>query len=279
MRTIRHFRVFSLCLGVCFLLQQAAQAWTYDLTDGNSSVTIRADRGFGMSDWTVDCVPQLYRQWFWYRVGDCDRERPINRLDLISADQSNPNTLTTLYQKNDKFSIEVSYTLLGGAEDSGLSTINEQIKILNLSCAPLDFHFFQYVDFDLGGSRHGDTVELGQNDEGLFDSAYQHKGDSYFADEVVTPGAQHGQAGKFPSILHSLRNGSPTTLNDNTGPVTGDATWAFQWDASIPVDGSFSIELSKKVYLTNIPEPTAMMLIPAALAVLGVARRRAQRRN
>jgi len=132
------------------------------------------------------------------------------------------------------------------------------------------------VDFDLGGSSAGDTVQLGQNISGLFDSAYQNKGNSFFADEILSPAANHGQAGLYPSIYNSLMDGSPTTLTDSTGPVTGDATWAFQWDASIPVGGSFSVALNKSVFVTNIPEPSALTLIPLAMTFLAVARRRAK---
>jgi len=271
---VQSLRVFGFCLGVGLLATQDSQAWTYTLTNGNSSVTIKADGDYGMSDWTVDCVPQLYRQWFWYRNGDLGGEKTINQLNLISANQTSADSLTTLYRKGGHFSIEVSYTLLGGTEGSGSSTIGEQIKIINLSQGALDFHFFQYVDFDLGGSNLGDTVQLGQNISGLYDSAYQNKGSSYFADEIVSPGAQHGEAGLFPSIFNKLTDGSPTTLNGNTGPITGDATWAFQWDAAIPVGGSFSIALNKSVYVTNIPEPSSLVLIPAALTVLAMARRR-----
>ena len=253
---------------------EASQGYTFCLTDNNSSVTIKADNDYGMSSWNVDNVPQLYRQWFWYRNGNTGGEKTINQLDLISAQQTSASTLTTIYRKANTFSIEVSYALMGGASGSGFSSIGEQIKITNLTGGLLDFHFFQYVDFDLGGWSQGDTVQLGQNISGLFDSAYQNKGTSYFADEIVSPGAHHGQAGLHPSIYFELTDNSPTTLNDSVGPVTGDATWAFQWDAAIPAGGSFSIALNKSVYVTAIPEPSTLALIPVALGILGVARRR-----
>jgi hypothetical protein len=80
--------------------------------------------------------------------------------------------------------------------------------------------------------------------------------------------------GLYHSIYSSLTNGTPTTLSDATGPLTGDATWAFQWDAAIPANGSLSIALNKSVYVTNIPEPSSLALIPAALVIVAAARRR-----
>lgn len=274
MTTSRCLRALLFCFGVCLLTATDSKAQIFNLTSGNSTVTINAERSYGMSDWTVDCVPQLYRQWFWYGLGTTGGEKPVNQLNMISAQQTGDNMLTTRYKKGDQFSVEISYSLLGGAAGTGYSTIGEQIKIINLSNVALDFHFFQYVDFDLGGSSAGDTVQLGKNISGQFDSAYQNKGNSFFADEVISPAANHGQAGLYPSIYSSLIDGMPTTLTDSTGPVTGDATWAFQWDASIPVGGSFSVALNKSVFVTNIPEPTVLALVPVALALLGGARRR-----
>ena len=154
--TLTRFLPSSL-LGVATLLFVSSErsAWTYNLTDGNSTVTIKADSSYGMKNWTVDGQDQLYRQWFWYRVGSRGGEKGLNQLKLVSADQTSDSSLTTLYQMNCKFNIEVSYALTGGAAGSGMSSVNESIKITNLSNDPLDFHFFQYVDFDLGGSGAG----------------------------------------------------------------------------------------------------------------------------
>jgi len=256
-----------------------ANAGDYTLSNGNSSVLIKAngsekDPHAGMSGWCVDNVDQLYQQWFWYRIGNTGGEKTINQCTLVSAYQGSANTLSTVYQSANEFSIAINYTLLGGAIGTGSSTIGEQITINNLSANPLPFHLFQYVDFDLGGSNLGDTIQLSQNLSGLFDAAYQNKGTAFFADELVSPGANHGQAGIWPSIYNSLTDNSPTTLTDNPGPATGDASWAFQWDVNIPVGGSFSIALNKSVYLTLIPEPTSLALGMVGLAGLAIKRRR-----
>jgi hypothetical protein len=180
--------------------------------------------------------------------------------------------LTTLYA-NSQFSIQVNYQLLGGAPGSGGSDIGEQIKIKNLTSQPLQFHFFQYTDFDLDGSFAGDTVELGKNLMNQFNQALQSKGNIHFADTVISPGASHGQAGIGQTIFNSLIDNSPTTLNDFAGPITGDATWAFQWDPIIAPGGSFNISIDKNQIFAPVPEPSTLSLIPMGLMAFGMARR------
>lgn len=254
---------------------QLANAWTYNLTNNNSSVTIEADAPYGMSDWTVDGQTQLYRQWFFYRKGTTGPEKPINNLTLSSATLVSPSILNTVYSYGTTFSIEINYSLLGGAIGSSSSSIGEQIRINNLTSNPLNFHFFQYVDFDLGGNHLGDTVTLEKNAQGLFEKAYQTKGNAYFADEVVSPAADHGEVGLSESTLVKLNDSVATTLNDSVGPVTGDAIWAFQWDVVIPANQYFDIAINKSVYIAPpIPEPSTVALLAVGLAALGFARRR-----
>lgn len=251
---------------------QLANAWTNILTDGNSSATILPDSPYGMNDLTVDGKTQLYRQWFFYRKGNTAPEKPINNLTLTSAVQSAPNVLNTVYHSGSTFSIDITYVLQGGLLGSGSSSVGEQIKINNLTGNPLNFHFFQYVDFDLGGNHLGDTVTLEQNAQGLFEKAFQTKGNFYFADEVVSPAANHGEVGLSESTLVKLMDANPTTLNGNVGPVTGDAIWAFQWDMVIPAYQSFDIAINKSVYV--VPEPSSIALLSVGLVALSFARRR-----
>jgi hypothetical protein len=253
---------------------QLATAWTYNLTNGNSTASIVADDPNGMRDWTVDGQTQLFRQWFWYRKGETGPEKSIDSLSLVSANLVSPSILNTVYQSGSIFSIEVNYSLLGGAIGSSSSSIGEQIRINNLTSSPLNFHFFQYVDFDLVGNILGDTVSLEQNAQGLFEKAFQTKGNAFFADEVVSPAANHGEVGLWGSILTKLEDNLPTTLNDTTGPVSGDTVWAFQWDMVIPANQSFDVAINKSVYIAPVPEPSTVALLTVGLAALGFARRR-----
>ena len=262
----------SLVLGL-FLQTFSLAAHDFTLTDDNSSVTISDPTDQGMKEWLVDGQSQLYQQWFWFRVGNSGPEKALNTIPILSEIQANPNTLVSTFG-NATFQIETAYTLLGGSPGSGSSEIIEQIKIRNLTGGLLDFHFFQYTDFDVNGTYANDTVQLGQNIFGLFDSAIQSEGNVHFADTVISPGANHGEAGLWPSILNKLTDGSPTTLSDASGPLTGDATWAFQWDQGIAPYDVFSLSIDKKIFISNsIPEPTALSLVFLGLFGFGLNRR------
>jgi len=270
---IKYQGSLAVVLLLSIFLSPSAHAWKFILADGNSSVTIDTGTDEGMHNWIVDGQNQLYQQWFWFRAGSSGGESPINALPIVSEVQATPSTLNVKYS-NGIFSIETTYSLLGGSPGSGSSDIGEQIKIQNLTGNPLDFHFFQYTDFDLDGNYAGDTVQLGQNLQGLFNEALQIKDNVRFADTVISPGANHGEAAIWPSTLNSLNDGSPTTLNDDAGPISGDSTWAFQWDWVIAPGGSKIISIDKNLYILEpIPEPTTWSLISIGLVLLGVLRR------
>jgi len=275
-RPVNFFCGIRLCILVLagfFFQALPVDAHVFTLTNDNSRVTISDPTDEGMKEWLVDGQSQLYQQWFWYRVGSSGPEKALNTVPILSEIQATPNTLVSVFG-NATFQVETAYTLLGGTNGSGSSEIIEQIRIRNLTGGMLDFHFFQYTDFDVNGTYAGDTVQLGQNIFGLFDQAIQSEGNVHFADTVISPGANHGEAGLWPSILNKLNDGSPTTLNGNLGPFTGDSSWAFQWDQGIAPFDVFTISIDKKIFIVNpIPEPTALSLLVVGLIGFGLKRR------
>jgi hypothetical protein len=249
------------------LLAFGSQAQIFTLADGNSVAGLNIGSSAGMYSWNVDGVNQLAQQWFWYRVGATGPESSIDRgMGLQSSTLTAPNQLTATYgSATNPLSLRISYTLTGGTAGSGASDMQEALTLVNHGNTTLSLHFFQYSDFDLGGTPGGDIVALRRNLSGRFYEALQSKGPitlNETVDTVATPGADHGEAGLFNTTLVRLNDGSPTTLNDVASAGPGDATWAFEWDLEIAAGASVVINKDK---LLQVPEPST-----AALGLLGL---------
>jgi hypothetical protein len=252
------------------------QAQIFNLSDNNATADINVGSSVGMYNWSVQGQNQLFQQWFWYRVGNTGPEAPINTISPALAIANNGTRgLSTTYSQG-QFSVRVEYLLTGGLLGGTKSTIAETITINNLSLAPLDFHFFQYSDFDLGGNAAGDSVVIGKNlFTGLYNTANQIHPLVTFEESVISPGANHAEVGFFPNTLNKLNDLNTDNLNDITGLTgPGDVNWAFQWDFSIAPGASAIINKSKYVELTAIPEPTSVTFILSAAAICAVRRLR-----
>jgi hypothetical protein len=253
------------------LFPTALNAFQFTLAQGNSVGCVDAS-GPGMENWRIDGEDHLYKQWFWYRIGSTGPENNIATLPLIGWSQPGAGKLDLKFG-NSQLSVQLTYSLMGGCAGSGQSDIGEQVRIDNLSGAPLPLHFFQYTDFDLGRGSPNQTVQLGSNLQGLFDEAYQGRGRARATDTVVTPGANHGEVAIGNTIFNELTDANPTTLNDVAGPIIGDCAWAFEWDPIIGVGGSFIFSIEKNVTIISLPEPGVVALLPAGVFAVYLRRR------
>jgi len=257
------------------------------LSDLNSTATVNlgpgAGNSVGMTRWTLDGIDNLAQQWFWYRVGSAGPEQPINTIGGLTFSQPNPRTLYATYF-NGQYGVTINYLLTGSSTPANVfdgfidSDISESISITNATLGPLPFHFFQYSNFNLAGTPGSQTVTLGKNLRGLFNEADQTLGFgaviAALSETVVTPGANRGEVGLFNSTLAKLSDGNTDDLNNDSGPLTGDATWAFQWDFSIPAGSSVGITKDKYLELALIPEPSSVLLLSFGLAALVLRKRR-----
>lgn len=274
---------FAVAMSVVFMPGRGDAAPVVVLADRNSEVKIDLGSSDGVFSWKVDGVNHLYQQWFWFRVGSTGPERPIS--DLYLADWHTTNgrrrdprddRLVAMYQdtpvdQDPNFEIDIDLALTGGLPGSGFSDLAETISITNYTSQPLDFHFYQYVDFDLGGTFTGDVAWFPNAN-----TARQEGDWASVSETVVTPVPSRRSVAPFPLILALLTNGGPDDLDGFVGPVYGDATWAFQWDVVIPARSTFIISKDKAL-VAVIPLPSSVWMgaaILAAIAIFWFRRRR-----
>jgi hypothetical protein len=239
----------------------------------------------GLYSWQVDGVDHLNQQWFWFRVGAAGAERPIDTLTQVQAITLNvdgtpgDDALLVRYRDtNQRFEVSVRYTLTGGEAGSGVSSLEEVIRVVNLTNAPLDFHLFQYVDFDLNGTDDDDSVVLSGTP---VNTALQTDGALEISETVVTPPPSRYEVSQYNSaggLEERLNDGLPSTLNNTLGPLSNlDATWAFEWGFQVGPGGSYLISKNKSLRGVAVPEPSSLVLLGAFGAAAFVFRRRAAR--
>jgi hypothetical protein len=244
---------------LCSFAIEASATTGITLNSGNSVANIDPFQQMGMNTWYVDGQNQLYQQWFWYRVGS-NREYSIDTIGNPTVVQNSANQATSTYTAAG-FNVSIVYNLQGGANGSGNSTINETITINNTTGSPLDFHFFQYSDYNLGGVDQ-DIVQIQPG----FGYALVKSGALSLGEVVTSPSANNGEVAPYNQTLVKLNNGVADNLNGSIGPsLPGDNTFAFQWDFTIGPNGSQQISKVKSLAVVVVPEPTS-----AGLALLGV---------
>jgi hypothetical protein len=228
----------------------------------------------GASQWTVDGLNQLNRQWFYYRVGASGPEMPVESINATPTINvfNNGATLSRLdvTWANADYSVRTLFQLVGNTAGTGKANLNETITVANTSADNIVFHLFQYSDFNLAGSAGGQSAQYYQNGIGEYYKVIQSDGFWSVTETATSPaGLGHFEAALSGITLGSLTDANPTTLSDSQTAGVGDVTFAYEWDVTIAPGGSFQI--SKLIAV--VPEPSTVALLVSGLFAWQVLRR------
>ena len=227
-----------------------------------------------MNNWTVDGGNQLNQQWFWYRIGN-GLAAPINTIGAVAFTTTGTDKLAATYSSGalPGFSLKIEYVLSGGAINSGASQILETIMVNNTTGGSLDFHLFQYSDFNLGGTAGGDSVQIYSSGTG-YDYVSQSDGVTEIGETITLPEASRAEARLYDTTRNNLNTVPGYNLDNNLATGPGDATWSLQWDPTILNNTSFEVFKNKSLSVTPIPEPAMVSILTLGLGACGLIRRR-----
>ena len=239
--------------------------WT-SATDANiSGSTVRTGTSGGTSVvYSASGSPdQLYQNWWWYRVnGVNSREYALSGLTskVVSG-----NRMTLNYREPEGFDVELRYTITNRPEGA---LVTGTAFVTSVSSSPLDFDFFNYMDFDIGGASNDQAVRISDNP--AFRMKIFDTGSNVSAEYRAIDGIAY-QVGNFASVRSLLTNTNVDNLNNTGLPYgPGDFTAANQWKFTLYEGEQIAIQTS---YLLNpVPEPATMAVL--GLGTLALLRRR-----
>ena len=266
---------WTVAIAVLIALSAAthASAVPVTLTHGSATVEIDPDTSDGVYEWTIMDVSHLAQQWFWIRTDlpglYDDREYSIDEISAPSVEQPTDNIVKLTYDDN-SILVEVTYILVSGP---GLYTADmaEVISVTNNTDEEIEVDFFQYSDFDLGGTvADGSVTITGGNTATQFDV----EAGFALSETVVGRNPDLSEVGTFATTLGKLEDADIDDLDGSThldGPA--DLTWAFQWQGRAIVPGE-ALVIGKDKLIEAIPEPSAAFVLAAGLAGLASRKRR-----
>ncbi len=255
-------------------MSNRARAGTYTLASNNSSIHIDTTAQATIDQWIVEGVPHLEELSNWLRLSSpflpVTGEASLHSLNItyeVPSDSDGDQVLDTLdvtYDLPNQFSIDIRYSVQGGAPGSGFSSMGERVRIHNHSILPVTFHFYEYVDLDLHGTPLDDTAQfIGPN---IFQQTDPQTivGGSFI-------NASRYEIDTYPNTLNRLLDNSPTTLSNSPGfgvPMSGNVTMALEWDFQIAKNATFEINKEWQLQMISVPEPSSVVLALASVLTL-----------
>jgi|GEM_PF-1094673 len=241
------------------LLVSTGEAAVHTLTNrtlnrNTLAVVDDATASTGLYSFKVDGKELMWQQWFWYRVGSTGGEASLETLGLPKV-TSTATSVELTYTKDGVFTFKVRYELTPYATGLYRADLKKTVTITNISSQPLDFHLFEYSDYDVTQlATPEDNVEV------VGTRVYQN-GTQTFSDEGITvvhesslPPTSFDIDNNQIYLLPELKDGAPSQFSSpQTAYSYGDdMQFAYQWDLNIPALGSKSFDITDKVY-PNLP--------------------------
>lgn len=265
---MRNRPVFVVALALISAASQAAIQLTH-----NGSVVDIDENTSTVNNWFVGGVDHVFQHRYYYRVGDGVAASLVSTIGAPTVNLFGPRAAEVIYQNND---LRVTLTYLLTAASNGMSAdLAESALIENLSGAK-SLRLFQYNDYDLNGTSGNDIgTRLNSSTIQVADSVVS-------AVEAVEGGTPIPHFSELDDAWPSLRNDISGTAGynldsaagSNVGQsLTGDISYAFQWNRDLAVNGAFLVSTDK---VAAVPEPASMGALALGLAAL-LARRRRQR--
>ena len=269
----REFAPSVVTLAVIALLAGAGptSAAVLELKDGNSSVLIDPASSSGVSSWSIDGVDHLDYSWLWYGGGLLPHEYSLDT--VYQSHTAGSNWLEAYYgypYQGGYVEITLYYILTGGPAGSGRSTLEGTMTLENAGSVALDAKLFAYFDFDLNGTAADETAER------LGAQWMRQTDGNTVVDVLVGTAPVAWEIAESPAIYNKLTDGDVDNLA-NAGGFVSDAEFGWQWNATIPANGSVTVGLGEAT-ITTTPEPASLIIWTLLSAALGIAgwRRRSE---
>jgi hypothetical protein len=263
--------------GVLMLALSPLIARGATLQSGNSTLLVNPDSAVMNYSWTVDGVNEYGgspsgQESFFFSLGN-SAPQPLSTLSP-TVTYNNAGLLTVSYNDPGEFTALLVDNLIGGNTGSGSAALTELISINNTSSSALTLHIFQYVDYNAAPAGDDYTMSLSNTPP---NTAYMTDSLSdQFTVAVDTP--DEYQIADDSSIYMQLTGATFQALNNNSvGPMTGDPSFAFEWDPIIGVGGTDQISITESIQNTPVvplpPAAWAAVWTLAAIAGIGTLRR------
>ncbi len=263
-----------------------ASAADYDLLDGNASARI-SDRN-GATVWRVAPAVEspagfsdnVFLSSYFIRVGGSGTEAPLLSALGTPVASAGSNSLRLDFA-NDTLAATVEWSLTGACAGAALATLTKSVSFTNVGAADLDFHLFDYTDFDIRFNPLAQADRARLVGPGRIVTTSSTIPFSIDARADVAPDRYQISDFLTPYFQFFIDQDGPTTLSNTPAPgvgfpaTPGDTAFVFQWDRIIAPGDSFSVrQVARYVPTSAVPEPATWAFMIAGFGLVGAAARR-----